>query len=540
MKIKLIYLILIFFIIFSCQKKKARELLTAGISRGPFVETLSVSGLLEAAESVDVNSPGFDRQFILIHLIPEGTYVNKGDLIARFDTGDIDEQIKKLEEQIETQRNDIENFQANIRENMIGLSNQLSEKINTLDIEIAGQSALQFAPKVDQLKGELQLSRRYMDVSNAEIKIRTTANNDTMALRIKNNNYAKVCRDRDEYLRRREFYNVYAPTRGLIVYQPKGPWTREKIRVGDQIRRGFTYIIIPDLEKMRVKIEINEIDVNRIRKKMACGIILDAFPEKKFTAELASIGALAHAKHNNNEIMVFDALANIKEVDTDVLRPGMTARVDIILSYLPDARYIPVDTVFSTDRRTGKIYINTGGKPAARMVSLGERNSDYIVIKDELPPDTQLLLYDPAIEETEFKIDEYKIIKKEQMNDKTVINAISEVSNRENSEESAVPPVKTKIKPSKPDKEPITAGAPKEDNGTKTQDAHEKIKSAKPFSLNALKTEKPELYEKIKKFLAEKKLDEKVLQDAEKRREIMRELGIGRQRSATGAAAEKK
>ena len=64
-----------------------------------------------------------------------------------------------------------------------------------------------------------------------------------------------------------ESYTGRAPRAGMVVYGETGGWNspRRKIAESDQISSGNVVIRIPDLSAMKVEVQINELDVARLR-----------------------------------------------------------------------------------------------------------------------------------------------------------------------------------------------------------------------------------------------------------------------------------
>ncbi|MFC1504266.1 efflux RND transporter periplasmic adaptor subunit [Spirochaetota bacterium] len=422
--------------VISCSGNVSEQvLLTASISRGKFIETLTASGSLEAVESVEISAPNFTRNFTILYMVEEGSYVNKGDAVARYDTTEFENRLEGIEDKIDDLEGGIDNYAVACENTRISLSNNLEEARNALEMEKENQAVLEFAPEIDQRKGKLQLNKREGDLIDAEMQIKRTMDDQKRVMKKKQTDLKKVSRDFEKWQGNISECTVYAPKKGLIVYMRRQRWSPVKIKVGDNVFRGHTYMTIPDLEKMMVRLEINEVDIYRLQKNMKAAITLDAYVDREYTGLIYSIGSLAHGKSSNQDIMVFDVVVHINETDVEVLRPGMTAKVDIVISSIDNTAFIPIDAIFQKTGKTGKVYTMEKGELALREVLLGVRNDDYIVIKTDFPPDTKFVLYDPNIEREGFDIKKYSVEEykktsgeKSEDKDKPVMGATNEAS----------------------------------------------------------------------------------------------------------------
>ncbi len=379
-------------------KKEQQTLLTANWKEGVFLETLSETGTLDAVSSADVVTPDISRSFLLIYLIEEGATVKQGQKIAQFDTAEIDRDIQSSDDKIDDKKEEIATLLSKQQDELVIISNNLQGLKDSLEMEGINQRSLEFASEVDKRAGEIRFRGKETDLSNAVSKLKSTLQEHGRQKKSRLQELRKLQEDKTSKLRDKELCTVLAPKSGLIVYKTKNPWVKDKIRVGDSLRRSQTFISIPDLDRMMVRLEINEVDVHRINTGMKAKIVLDAVQDKEFTGVLKKIGSLAYSKPNNQEIMVFEGLVIINEMNIEVLRPGMTAKCTIEISKQDEARYLPIDAIFQSDGNKGKVYVLENKKAVKSEVRLGVKNEDFVVIETDLPKTTAFLLYHPEIE----------------------------------------------------------------------------------------------------------------------------------------------
>jgi len=188
---------------------------------------------------------------------------------------------------------------------------------------------------------------------------------------------------------------IKAPIDGLVVY--KEIWsgsTMKKVQVGDTPWPGFPVIEIPDLSIMQAKTTVNEVDINKVKKGQNAVIPVDALEGKTYYGKITRIATLARREESTNT-KVFDVEITIDSTDGQ-LRPGMTCGCRIITARIKDALFVPLQAVFQKDGQT-VVYVMSSRTPKKRVVKVGQKNSNYIIIKEGLKEGESVCLRDPTI-----------------------------------------------------------------------------------------------------------------------------------------------
>jgi RND family efflux transporter MFP subunit len=181
---------------------------------------------------------------------------------------------------------------------------------------------------------------------------------------------------------------IKAPRPGLVVYGSGGEtryWRdEEQIREGATVREGQTVLTIPDLRKTCIKVKIHESYIKRIAKGQTVAITADAFPDRKLDGEITQVGVLPDSENSwlNPDMKVYRTTISIKG-QHDWIRPGMSAKVQILINHLADVVHVPLQAVSPVDDKK-VCYILDGGKLAQREVEVGEFNDEFIEIKKGL------------------------------------------------------------------------------------------------------------------------------------------------------------
>jgi len=187
---------------------------------------------------------------------------------------------------------------------------------------------------------------------------------------------------------------------GLVVYGGGGDemfyyGNQEPIREGATVRERQAIITIPDMTRMSVKVKIHESYIKKIKKGQKVHITVDAFPDTVLDGEVTKVGVLPDSQNRwmNPDLKVYLTTITINGT-YDWIKPGMSAKVEILVAHLNDVVYVPIQAVSPSD---GKqiCYVVHGLKPDKREVEVGEFNEEFIEIKKGLKAGEQVLLRPP-------------------------------------------------------------------------------------------------------------------------------------------------
>lgn len=192
---------------------------------------------------------------------------------------------------------------------------------------------------------------------------------------------------------------IRAERPGLVVYGGGRDDSflrgEEPIREGASVRERQTIITIPDMTRMAVSVRIHEAYINKVRKGQKARITVDAFPDKVLTGEVTKVALLPDSANRwmNPDLKVYVTTIAIDGTH-EWLKPGMSAKVEILVNRLENVLYVPVQAVQPAEK--GHIcYVLQGRKPRARPVQIGEFNDEFIEIKSGLKEGELVLLRPP-------------------------------------------------------------------------------------------------------------------------------------------------
>ncbi len=199
----------------------------------------------------------------------------------------------------------------------------------------------------------------------------------------------------EELREARAHTRVYAPQDGLVIYQKADHWRQEPIEEGSSVRERQQLISLPDVSSMKVRVNIYESQISLVKPGMRAYVHLDALPDRRFSGEVLSIATMPEPARDNNpnhrvykaEVLVTDPIPDIK--------PGVTARVDVLVAELEDVIKIPLQAVVGIEERQF-CFIREGAADVPVEVEVGLFDSQFVQIRSGLVAGDEVVLAPPA------------------------------------------------------------------------------------------------------------------------------------------------
>ena len=329
------------------------QTLVVTAKRAPLaIEVIDV-GRVEAFEEVEILSKVSGR--VAEVLVKDGANVKKGDPLILLDTRDYGRVVDRERALLATAQAKVAYAQRNVaRKRELAKEGLLS----ALDLDIA----------------ERELELMELDVRTARVTL--TQAEDRL---------------RDA--------RIVAPASGTAI--------RRKIEPGEMVIPGVestfekrALLMIADLSRLIIKIELNQIDVSKVRLGQRVTATFDGLPDERFAARVTEI---APASTKAKELDVFPIKAELDSPDPRV-KPGMTADVRIHIEERANAVTVPIESV---RREAGKAFVKRVIEREKKRhterveVVLGTQNDRYAEVLSGLTEGEQVLLDPPSASKAE-------------------------------------------------------------------------------------------------------------------------------------------
>jgi HlyD family secretion protein len=372
------------------------------VKQGEFVISVTESGELKSASNFTFVTPRVYGKLQIVRLAPEGTTVKEGDLLVQFDPTEMIKKMSDKQNELSIAESDLRKVKADQLANMATREAEVDNNRISFELAKLKMEKVKFESESLQKETQLEFERTKNTYEGSKQKIKSQKITDASDLNKYTIRIQQIKSDIEATKKDLEVLTVKSPVPGLVVYEFN--WnSNRKIAVGDNPWSGMSLISLPDLTKMQVITSVNEVDVSKVKAGQAVKVKLDAFPDKNFTGKVASVATIGKNKEQGSSVKVFEVMIDLEGSDP-VFKPGMSTSNEIITEVIPNATFIPLESVFEKDNKT-IVYVQ-GSDYKPREVKLGKKNSDYVIIEQGLNPNEKVALKDPTVEsddETESK-----------------------------------------------------------------------------------------------------------------------------------------
>jgi HlyD family secretion protein len=129
-----------------------------------------------------------------------------------------------------------------------------------------------------------------------------------------------------------------------------GTITQADAKVGDQVNANLASFRVDDLSRLTIKVEIPEVDVNRVNIGQRVDLTFDAVLGKKYTGIVSEVEPVGT---DYQGVINFTVTIELNDGDGEV-RPGMTAAVNIIVQEIKDVLIVPNRAI---TKRSGAYFV---------------------------------------------------------------------------------------------------------------------------------------------------------------------------------------
>lgn len=142
---------------------------------------------------------------------------------------------------------------------------------------------------------------------------------------------------------------VTSPMNGVVI--------KKGVELGDTITSGVSsynagtiVFTVADLKSLIVKVNLNEVDIAKVKVDQTVRLTLDAYPQRTFTGKVRFVAPAAEVV---DKVKVFKVEIGLDEL-ADTFRTGMTCNVEILGDRRDQALSVPLEAL---QRREGQTVV---------------------------------------------------------------------------------------------------------------------------------------------------------------------------------------
>ena len=365
------------------------------LSKQHFLLTVPADGEVVGLKTTSVVAPNTSSGSMkLSWLIPEGSFVQSGDTVIRFDGTDAELSLEKQQNTL------LENQQ---RTQITTMSQSTDEKVLAMDrtdAEMEYEYAMTVMPEDESIFSKWDIITAQADANYAKERIdflksksktqRRIARSDQQILNIERNRAQSEISVIQSTLNSLE---LKATAPGLVLYQRD---RREDPKIGDECHPGQGLIELENLDVLQARIYVLERDGGNLEKGLPVVIKLDAIPDKDFHGTISSVSSVAGALERDSVLRYFTCDVAISDAGKDLkrIRPGMNLQADVVLEEYDSCFVVPSSAVSIKDNKS-IVYVQDKDDFIPKVVEMGLGSHGEAVILNGIEEGEMIALRNP-------------------------------------------------------------------------------------------------------------------------------------------------
>ncbi len=379
---------------------------TSEVLQGDLAVKISATGIVEPNFKVEVKSKASGE--VLSFPFEEGDRVKKGSLLLQLDKSDEQRNVAKAHTElssssakykkaetglllqktkydtdIKSSQSEIETALANLKE----AEDKLKRQIGLFEKKFVSQESLDAAATLFKVNQEnlVQAQTRLQKAEDSIHDITMKENEiELVQSEVKRSEIAV-----DEAEERLDETEIFAPIDGVII--------EKLVEEGQIIASGISNVsggtaiaMIADMSRLFIIADIDETDIGSVKIGHDVRITADAFPDEVFKGKVTRIAPQGIIE---NSITIFKAKIEVAGSGKTLLKPMMSANIDIVTHQVKDTVYASRAGIRKDDEGEFAVVLRND-QPEKIRVKTGIRNPIHVRIISGLNAGEEVILGD--------------------------------------------------------------------------------------------------------------------------------------------------
>jgi HlyD family secretion protein len=335
-------------------------------TRGPLTVTVSATGTLAPETQVDVGAEISGRVDSVN--VDYNEHVSKGEVLATINTDQIRAQLAQSQAALNAARATVTNDQATVTQTKL----KRDRYQDLFQRGIVARQDLESAD-ADYQRAVAAVAKARADVANAAAQVK---NQETLLGKA----------------------TVRSPIDGVVIDR--------KVNPGQTVAASFQtpvlFTLASDLSRMQLDVDIDEADIGLVHARQSATFTVDAYPQRTFEATLIEVRNAAQVV---NGVVTYQGVLAVDNKE-GLLRPGLTATVDILVASVKNTLLVPNGALrFTPPAQTppplppakngvmhGRVWVLRNDRPVALDLTIGLTNGQMTqVLGGNLKPDEPVI-----------------------------------------------------------------------------------------------------------------------------------------------------
>lgn len=336
------------------------------VIRGPLSVWNIYDGQVEARDTISISSH-LGGSAVIVYLAPQGAKVKRGDMLARFDTTDVERNLVQLKQDAATAKSELQSLEhAELPIERSSMELEVQDQANKVKLEDKFMHDSEQLVKEGLMSAE-ELAQEQMEAAKEHRKLGALKSKLDLTIRYEQPLRIQEARTKllaaEEALRigDRQLANstILAPEAGVVEYHPLQVGGEYRtVHLGDLVYQNQTFMSLPNPHRLVIHCEVPESEFDQVPVGAEVTIEPLARPDLQFHGRVDSIGSTARSIPDQPGWQrYFQTLVTVQDGAAS-LRPGMTVTVNVLSYHQDDAILVPRDAVSWAD---GKPYVVVHG-----------------------------------------------------------------------------------------------------------------------------------------------------------------------------------
>lgn len=372
---------------------KSLPAVTETVSAQALVLSVRGEGDLRSAKPTPLTVPGNNWSSRQVEwMLPEGSRVKKGDLLARFSSLDGRQQLDQA--MIELQRNvlarvakqsELQASQGRVEVDLSNVAVQLGIAQRYVDADLSAIARNEMLDAVEDVQF-LHTKQDTLEWQRGQSGVRGAAELAVLD--------AQRATQQSNATRRQgdlDALELRAPNDGVVMLSTN--WSGDKAMPGATLRAGMEYGSLPDTSAMEVEIDLPQIESQGVQAGAEVELHPLGRPDQPIASKLSWVASAAKVKNPENPVKYLSMRAQVPAADVAryQLVPGQRLAARVFLLRAP--RAISVANV-AIEQRDGAhlVKVRQGGDFVPRKIELGVRGTARSQVLKGLSAGEEVLL----------------------------------------------------------------------------------------------------------------------------------------------------
>jgi len=370
---------------------------TLTIQPGEFVDSVEFRGEIKALKSIGINAPAEAGELQILKIAADGAQVKKGDAIVEFDKTKPQQELAQFRSGLKSAEAEIDQARAQARLTEEEDSTAVIKARYDVEVAKLEASKKEIVSRIEGAEAQLKVADAEQKLHEAEQKLSSDriASKATIQSKIDASQKAAYDVQRTEQALTR--MSLLAPITGMVslirTWRPEG---ESAFKPGDRTWAGAPIAELPDVSTLKVSARVEETERGRLALQQGVSIHMDAIADRQFSGKIENISTIATSDFTGGWPFPrnFDLRIALDQTDPR-LKPGMTAKLTVVVERIPNAITLPAQASF---QKSGQAvaYVWDGSKFQERPIEVGRRSGDRVLVVKGLKPEERVALKDPS------------------------------------------------------------------------------------------------------------------------------------------------